>query len=130
MNRTLFPMFRVGDLGRSVEFYERLGLKQRRRVDVPEGRYTLAFLGWDENTGGTAIGLVYNYGVATYDHGTAFGQLVVEVSDAAALCGALRTAGVTISREPGPVQFGSDIIAFIEDPDGYKVELVQRRQAS
>ena len=129
MKRTFYPMFRVGDLERSVAFYERLGMREQRRVDVPQGNYTLAFLGWEGDEGATAIGLIYNYGVSTYEQGTAFGQLVMGVADVFALCGILRTAGVKISREPGPMKFGTTIIAFIEDPDGYKIELVQHEKA-
>jgi lactoylglutathione lyase len=130
MKRILYPMFRVGDLKRSIAFYEKLGMTERQRIDVPEGSYTLAFLGWDEDEAGTTIGLTYNYGVATYEHGTAFGQLVIVISDVYALCETLRAAGVKIRREPGPMKFGTSIIAFVEDPDGYKVELVQRQQAA
>ena len=130
MTQIFYPIFRVGDLERSIAFYERLGLKEQRRTDVPEGSYTMAFLAWDGKDGGTAIGLAYNYGVSTYEHGTAFGQLVMGVSDVLALCATLRTAGVKIRREPGPMKFGTTIIAFIEDPDGYKIELVQHQQAA
>ena len=87
MTRIFYPIFRVGDLERSIAFYERLGMKEQRRTDVPEGGYTMAFLGWDGEDGSTAIGLTHNYGVSTYEHGTAFGQLVMGVSDVFALCG-------------------------------------------
>jgi lactoylglutathione lyase len=120
-------MLRVGDLGRSVVFYERLGLKEQQRTDVPDGKYTLVFLGWDQDEGCPALGLTYNYGVSTYEHGTAFGQLVIHVSDLFELCGALRAAGTRVTREPGPVKFGTAMIAFVEDPDGYKIELVQHQ---
>jgi lactoylglutathione lyase len=124
MNKILYTMIRVGDLDRSIAFYKRLGMHETRRRDVPEGKYALAFLGFD-NEGGSGIELTYNYGVAAYEHGTAFGNLVIGVADIYGLCEQLRAAGVKIRREPGPVKFGSSIIAFIEDPDGYKVELIQ-----
>jgi lactoylglutathione lyase len=97
---------------------------------LPEGKYTLAFLGFGEDEGAAGIELTYNYGVSAYEHGTVFGQLVIEVSDIFVLCNALRTAGVKIRREPGPVKFGTTIIAFIEDPDGYKIELIQHEAAA
>jgi lactoylglutathione lyase len=125
MKRRLYPTLRVGDLKRSVEFYQKLGMKEQRRADVPEGRYAMVWLGWDEGDENPVIGLIYNYGVSTYEHGTAFGQLVIGVSNVSELCSALKAAGVKIAREPGPVKFGTAIIAFIEDPDGYRIELVQ-----
>ncbi len=125
MSRILYTMIRVGDLERSIAFYRQLGLTERRRRDVPEGKYTLAFLGYGDDAGAAGIELTYNYGVARYEHGTAFGHLVIEAADVFALCDALRLAGVIIRREPGPVKFGTSVIAFVEDPDGYKVELIQ-----
>jgi lactoylglutathione lyase len=130
MTRVHYPMFRVGDLERSIAFYARLGMKELRRRDVPEGKYTLAYLGWEESEESTAIGLIYNYDIKGYEHGSAYGQLVVEVPDVFSLCGALRTAGVRIKREPGPVNFGTAEIAFIEDPDGYTIELVQQKSVA
>ena len=129
MQRILYPMIRVGDLDRSVAFYRRLGLTELRRRDVPHGNYTLSFLGFDGSRE-TAIELTYNDGVPAYEHGTAFGQLVVEVPDVYGLCEALRAAGVPIRREPGPVKFGTTLIAFVEDPDGYKIELIQHEPAA
>jgi lactoylglutathione lyase len=128
MNRIIYTMIRIGDLERSIAFYKQLGMKELRRRDVPDAKYTLAFLGYSDHDGGAGIELTYNYGVATYEHGTAFGQLVIEVTDIYALCDALRTAGVKIRREPGPVKFGSSVIAFIEDPDGYNIELIQHER--
>jgi lactoylglutathione lyase len=125
MKRRFYPTVRVGDLKRSIAFYEKLGMKEQRRVDVPEGRYTMVWLGWDGDDEYPAIGLTYNYGVSAYEHGTAFGQLVLGVTDVSELCSSLKTSGVRIIREPGPVKFGAIIIAFIEDPDGYRIELVQ-----
>jgi lactoylglutathione lyase len=128
MSRILYTMIRVGDLERSISFYKQLGMKELRRRDVPDGKYTLAFLGYSDDEGGPGIELTYNYGVSIYEHGTAFGQLVIEVADIYVLCDALRTGGVKIRREPGPVKFGTTIIAFIEDPDGYKIELIQHER--
>ncbi|HLG83225.1 MAG TPA: lactoylglutathione lyase [Bradyrhizobium sp.] len=124
MNKILYTMIRVGDLDRSIAFYKRLGMHETRRRDVPEGKYALAFLGFDDENG-SGIELTYNYDVAAYEHGSAFGNLVIGVGDIYGLCEELRAAGVKIRREPGPVKFGASIIAFIEDPDGYKVELIQ-----
>ncbi|WP_166296313.1 lactoylglutathione lyase [Bradyrhizobium sp. 26S5] len=129
MNRILYTMIRVGDLERSISFYKQLGMTELRRRDVPEGRYTLAFLGYGE-AAGSGLELTYNYGIETYEHGNAFGQLVIEVPDIYDLCGSLRAAGVKIRRDPGPVKFGTSIIAFVEDPDGYKVELIQHARAA
>jgi lactoylglutathione lyase len=125
--RLLHTMLRVGDLDRSVKFYtELLGMKELRRLDVPEGRYTLAFVGYGDESENAVIELTYNYGVERYDPGTAFGHLAIGVPDIHATCGALRAAGAKITREPGPVKFGTTVIAFVEDPDGYKIELIER----
>ena len=124
----LHTMLRVGDLERSVRFYtDLLGMQELRRRDVPEGKYTLVFVGYaGEASGAAAIELTYNYGVEKYEMGTAFGHLAIGVPDVAATCTQLRAAGARIVREPGPVKFGSTVIAFVEDPDGYKIELIQR----
>ncbi|MBE9606304.1 lactoylglutathione lyase [Acetobacteraceae bacterium H6797] len=126
----LHTMIRVGDLDRSVKFYtELLGMKELRRNDVPEGKYTLAFLGYGDGnaSGGGEIELTYNYGVEKYELGTAFGHLAVGVPDVAAACEAVRKGGGKVTREAGPVKFGKTIIAFVEDPDGYKIELIERK---
>jgi lactoylglutathione lyase len=125
MSRFLHTMIRVGDLERSIKFYtELLGMKELRRRDVPDGKYTLAFVGYE---GGDAeVELTYNYGVTSYEQGTAFGHLAVGVPDVAGACDLVRNAGGKVTREAGPVKFGTTIIAFVEDPDGYKIELVQR----
>ena len=126
----LHTMIRVGNLERSVDFYTRLlGMKELRRRDVPEGKYTLAFLGYgDGNASGRAeIELTYNYGVERYEQGNAFGHLAVGVPDVAAAAEAVRDGGGRVTREPGPVKFGTTLIAFVEDPDGYKIELIERR---
>ncbi len=123
----LHTMLRVGDLDRSVAFYTRLlGMKELRRTDVPEGKYTLVFLGYGGEDSNTVLELTYNYGVDKYDLGTAFGHLALGVPDIYATCEKLRAAGAKITREPGPVKFGKTVIAFIEDPDGYKIELIER----
>ncbi len=126
MSRYLHTMIRVGDLERSVAFYEKLGMRQLRRNDVPDGKYTLAFMGYGDESSNTVLELTYNYGVEKYELGTAFGHFAVGVPDIRATCEQLRSSGVKIVREPGPVKFGTTVIAFIEDPDGYKIELIER----
>ena len=128
--RFLHTMLRVGNLERSVDFYTRLlGMKELRRRDVPEGKYTLVFLGYGDGnaSGGAEIELTYNYGVERYEQGNAFGHLAVGVPDVAAAAEAVRDGGGKVTREPGPVKFGTTVIAFVEDPDGYKIELIERR---
>ncbi len=125
--RYLHTMLRVGDLDRSVKFYAELfGMKELRRRDVPDGKYTLSFLGYGDEATETVLELTYNYGVDKYDIGTGFGHLAIGMPDVAGTCAKLRAAGAKITREPGPVKFGTTIIAFVEDPDGYKIELIQR----
>ena len=127
--RFLHTMIRVGNLDRSIAFYTKLlGMKELRRRDVPDGKYTLAFLGYGEGNkeGQGEIELTYNYGVEKYELGNAFGHLAVGVPDVAAACEAVRAGGGKVTREAGPVKFGTTIIAFVEDPDGYKIELIQR----
>ncbi len=124
----LHTMLRVGDLDRSVRFYtQTLGMKELRRRDVPDGKYTLAFVGYaEESSGAGVIELTYNYGTDKYDLGNAFGHLALGVPDVAAACERIKAAGGTVTREAGPVKFGTTIIAFVKDPDGYLIELVQR----
>jgi lactoylglutathione lyase len=127
--RFLHTMIRVGDLQRSVDFYTKLlGMKELRRRDVPDGKYTLAFLGYGEGNaeGQGEIELTYNYGVEKYEIGNAFGHLAVGVPDVKAACEAVRAGGGKVTREAGPVKFGTTVIAFVEDPDGYKIELIER----
>ena len=126
--RLLHTMIRVGNLERSVDFYTKLlGMKELRRRDVPDGKYTLVFVGYDdESTGAAVVELTYNYGTEKYEMGTAFGHLAVGVPDVKGVCDTLRAGGAKITREPGPVKFGTTVIAFVEDPDGYKIELVER----
>ena len=127
--RFLHTMIRVGDLERSVKFYTNLlGMRELRRRDVPDGKYTLVFLGYGEGNaeGQGEIELTYNYGVDKYEQGTAFGHLAVGVPDVKAACEAVRAGGGKVTREAGPVKFGTTVIAFVEDPDGYKIELIER----
>ena len=125
----LHTMIRVGNLERSVDFYTRLlGMRELRRRDVPEGKYTLVFVGYDEEANGAAaVELTYNYGTEKYELGNAFGHLAVGVPDIYATCDKLRAGVAKITREPGPVKFGTTVIAFVEDPDGYKIELIERK---
>jgi lactoylglutathione lyase len=125
--RYMHTMLRVGDLDRSVKFYTELfGMKEIRRNDVPDGKYTLAFLGYGDEATNTVLELTYNYGVSSYDIGTGFGHLAIGMPDVYGACESMRAAGAKITREPGPVKFGKTVIAFVEDPDGYKIELIQR----
>jgi lactoylglutathione lyase len=127
--RFLHTMIRVGDLDRSIAFYTGLlGLQELRRRDVPEGKYTLVFLGFGAGNqdGQAEIELTYNYGVETYEIGTGFGHLALGVPDVKAACEAVRAGGGKVTREAGPVKFGTTVIAFVEDPDGYKIELIER----
>jgi lactoylglutathione lyase len=127
-SRYLHTMLRVGDLDRSIAFYTtHLGMNELRRNDVPDGKYTLVFLGYGDESKETVLELTYNYGIEKYEMGGAFGHLAVGLPDIYGTCEKMRAAGVKISREPGPVKFGTTLIAFIEDPDGYKIELIQRK---
>jgi lactoylglutathione lyase len=126
MSSYLHTMLRVGNLERSVDFYTKLlGMKELRRRDVPDGKYTLVFVGYGE-PGGAEVELTYNYGTEKYETGTGFGHLAVGVPDVAGACEKVRAGGGKVTREAGPVKFGTTIIAFVEDPDGYKIELIQR----
>ena len=124
--KLLHTMLRVGDLQRSIDFYTRhFGMKLRRTTDRPEQRYTLAFLGYGHADDEAEIELTYTYGVGSYEIGTAFGHLAIGVADVVAACEAVRAAGGVVTREPGPVKGGTTFIAFVQDPDGYKIELIQ-----
>jgi len=126
--RYLHTMLRTGDLDRSVKFYTELfGMKELRRREVPDGKYTLSFLGYGDEATNTVLELTYNWGVDHYEIGTAFGHLAIGMPDVYGTCEKLRKAGARITREPGPVKFGTTVIAFVEDPDGYKIELVERK---
>lgn len=120
-------MLRVGDLQRSIDFYTRvLGMKLLRTTDRPEQQYSLAFVGYGDESAHSVIELTYNHGVTQYELGTAFGHLAIEVPDAAATCAAVKAAGGTVTREAGPVKGGTTVIAFVQDPDGYKIEFIER----
>ena len=128
MSSYLHTMVRVRNLDRSLAFYRSLGLRELRRREVPEGKYTLVFVGYDDNAHGQAeIELTYNWGQDEgYEVGTGFGHFAVGVSDVAEAVERVRGGGGTVTREAGPVKFGTTVIAFVEDPDGYKIELIQR----
>ncbi|MGE5506064.1 MAG: lactoylglutathione lyase [Actinomycetota bacterium] len=126
--RLLHTMIRVGDLDRSIDFYTRLlGMRLLRRQDYPEGRFTLAFVGYGAETDHTVVELTHNWDTASYELGTGFGHLAIGVSDIHGACERLAAEGVKIPRPPGPMKHGSTAIAFVEDPDGYKIELIERR---
>lgn len=126
--RTLHTMLRVKDLEKSVDFYTtKMGMKELRRNEVPAGKYTLVFVGYAPDTEQSAVELTFNWDQTEgYDIGTGFGHLAVGLPDVYKACEEMRAAGVKITREPGPVKHGTTIIAFVEDPDGYKIELIQR----
>ena len=127
--RILHTMLRVGDLQRSIRFYtDVLGMKVLRTTDRPEQKYTLAFVGYGDESEHAVLELTYNYGVDAYDLGTAYGHVALEVPDAAAACAAVRSKGGKVTREAGPVKGGTTVIAFVEDPDGYKIELIERKR--
>lgn len=130
--RILHTMLRVGDLQRSIDFYTKvLGMKLLRTSDNPEYKYTLAFVGYGNNPDHAELELTYNYGETQYEMGTAYGHIAISADDIYATCDSVRASGGNITREPGPVKGGSTVIAFITDPDGYKVELIERKdQAS
>jgi lactoylglutathione lyase len=120
-------MLRVGDLQRSIDFYTHvLGMTLLRQTDRPEQKYSLAFVGYGSNPEHAEIELTYNYGVGHYEAGTAFGHLAIQVEDAFAACTAVKDKGGVVTREAGPVKGGTTVIAFVEDPDHYKIELIQR----
>ena len=128
--RLLHTMLRVGDLDRSVKFYtEVLGMKLLRTTDRPEQKYSLAFVGYDGEDRAAVLELTYNYGVDKYDLGSAFGHIAIEVPDAKQACDAVRAKGGSVTREAGPVKGGTTVIAFAQDPDGYKIEFIERKAA-
>jgi lactoylglutathione lyase len=125
--RILHTMIRVGDLDRSISFYtEVLGMKLLRRQDYPDGRFTLAFVGYGEESETAVLELTHNWDTAAYDLGNGFGHVAIAVPDAAAACSAIRQRGGKVVREAGPMKHGTTVIAFVEDPDGYRIELIQR----
>ena len=128
--RILHTMLRVGDLDKSLAFYtEVLGMRQLRRTDYPEGKFTLAFVGFQDERDGAVLELTHNWGVEKYDLGTGYGHVALEVPDATAACAEIKRRGGKVTREAGPMKHGSTVIAFVEDPDGYKIELIQKKTA-
>ncbi|HYQ95041.1 MAG TPA: lactoylglutathione lyase [Burkholderiales bacterium] len=126
--RILHTMLRVGDLERSLRFYtEVLGMRLLRRKDYPEGKFTLAFVGYGDETDTAVIELTYNWGVDKYELGSAFGHIAVAVDDAYKACEEVKRRGGKVTREAGPMKHGTTVIAFIEDPDSYKIELIERK---
>ena len=127
--RILHTMLRVGDLSRSVDFYTNvLGMQVLRTTDRPDQKYTLAFVGYGDESHGAVLELTYNYGVDRYDVGSGYGHVAIEVPDAKAACDAVRAKGGSVTREAGPVKGGTTVIAFVQDPDGYKIELIEHRR--
>ena len=126
--RILHTMLRVGDLRRSIDFYTQvLGMKLLRTTDRPEQKYSLAFVGYDTEERSAVIELTYNYGVDRYDMGGAYGHVAIAVPDVKGACDRVRASGGRVTREPGPVKGGTSVIAFVEDPDGYRIEFIERR---
>ena len=126
----LHTMIRVGDLKRSIDFYTRvMGMKLIRTSENPEYQYSLAFVGYSDESEGSVIELTYNWGTDKYDLGTAFGHIAIGVDDVAKMCENVRQAGGRVTRDAAPVKGGKTIIAFVEDPDGYKLELIQNNQS-
>jgi len=125
--RMLHTMLRVGNLDTSVKFYrDKLGMKVLRQQEYPDGRFTLAFVGYGDEDSHTVLELTYNWDQDKYDIGTAYGHVAIGVPDIYRTCGELKAEGVKVIRPPGPMKHGTTVIAFIEDPDGYKVELIER----
>jgi len=125
--RILHTMLRVGDLDRSLAFYtDVLGMHLLRRKDYPEGKFTLAFVGYQDESEGAVLELTHNWGTAQYDLGNGYGHVALAVEDACKACEDIKSRGGKVVREAGPMKHGSTVIAFVEDPDGYKIELIQR----
>ena len=127
--RILHTMLRVGDLRRSIDFYTNvLGMRVLRQKDYPEGRFTLAFVGYGDETDEAVVELTHNWDTAKYDLGNGYGHIAIEVEDAHQACEAVRKRGGRVTREAGPMKHGTTVIAFVEDPDGYKIEFIQRKR--
>jgi lactoylglutathione lyase len=125
--RLLHTMLRVGDMQRSIDFYTKpMGMQLLRTTDRPDQKYSLAFVGYADESQQAVIELTYNYGVNSYDLGSGFGHIAIGVEDIHGTCERVRAAGGLVTREPGPVKGGTTVIAFVQDPDGYKIELIQR----
>ena len=128
--RILHTMLRVGDLEKSLAFYtEVLGMKVLRRKDYPEGRFTLAFVGYQDEAEGTVLELTHNWDTSKYDLGTGYGHIAIEVDNAYQACEEVKKRGGKVTREAGPMKHGVTVIAFVEDPDGYKIEFIQKKTA-
>ncbi len=128
--RLLHTMLRVGNLERSLDFYTHvLGMRLLRQKDYPSGRFTLAFVGYEDEDKGTVLELTHNWDTESYDLGDAYGHIAVQVEDAAAACDMVRSKGGTVTREAGPMKHGGSVIAFVQDPDGYKIEFIERKAA-
>ncbi|UVE64403.1 lactoylglutathione lyase [Burkholderia pyrrocinia] len=126
--RILHTMLRVGDLDASIRFYtEVLGMRLLRKHDYPDGKFTLAFVGYEDESEAAAIELTYNWGTDKYDLGTGYGHIALEVEDAYAACEEVKKRGGVVTREAGPMKHGTTVIAFVADPDGYKIELIQKK---
>jgi len=126
--RILHTMLRVGDLDRSLAFYtDVLGMRLLRRKDYPDGKFTLAFVGYQDESEGAAIELTHNWDTSGYDLGNGYGHIALEVEDAYEACARIKEKGGKVTREAGPMKHGQTVIAFVEDPDGYKIELIQRK---
>ncbi|HTJ95600.1 MAG TPA: lactoylglutathione lyase [Pararobbsia sp.] len=126
--RMLHTMLRVGNLERSIDFYTQvLGMRLLRKHDYPEGRFTLAFVGYDTEDKASVIELTHNWDTEKYDIGSGYGHIALEVDNAAATCDEVRNKGGKVTREAGPMKHGTTVIAFVEDPDGYKIEFIERK---
>lgn len=126
--RILHTMLRVGDLKRSLDFYTNvLGMKLLRQNDYPDGKFTLAFVGYQDESEGAVLELTHNWDTDQYDLGNGYGHIALEVDDAYATCDAIKAKGGNVVREAGPMMHGTTVIAFVEDPDGYKIELIQKK---
>ncbi|WP_341930222.1 lactoylglutathione lyase [Methyloversatilis discipulorum] len=129
--RILHTMLRVGNLDRSIDFYTSvLGMRELRRKDYPDGKFTLAFVGYQDEADGAVLELTHNWDTDKYDLGNAYGHIALEVDDAYAACEQVKARGGKVVREAGPMKHGSTVIAFVEDPDGYKIEFIQRGSQS
>ena len=126
--RILHTMLRVGNLERALAFYtEVLGMRQLRRADYPDGRFTLAFVGYADESESAVLELTHNWDIGSYDIGTAYGHIAIEVDDAYKACEEIKRRGGVVVRDAGPMKHGTTVIAFVQDPDGYKVELIQKK---
>lgn len=128
--RILHTMLRVGNLEKSLAFYTGvLGMKELRRKDYPDGRFTLAFIGYQDEASGPVLELTHNWDTEKYELGSGYGHIAIEVEDACRACEDVKTRGGKVVREAGPMKHGSTVIAFVEDPDGYKIEFIQKKTA-